>query len=269
MILRVESGLRYGSFVAIDADMVASALAGTWQHLLAAYPDGWVLREGGAVAGVSGVPLPTLNGVWAEWAHPDPPTVAALLDRVAATGLPHCLQLRPGSGRALAELAATRGMSREEQDDPLMVMEDPARLGRAQHMAGLTIRQLRPDEAPLHVQVAAAGFETPQEPFRQMITPSALRLPGVRCYLGEADSHPVSTGIGVTLGAFVGIFNVATPPAHRRCGYGAAVTARAVSDGLAAGARWSWLQSSPLGYHVYQRLGFRTVESWHTWLSAA
>jgi hypothetical protein len=255
--------------VAIDADMAASALAATWQHLLAAFPDGWVLREGGAVGGVSGVPLPTLNGVWAERVHPDPPAVAALLDRVAATGLPHCLQLRPGSNPALAELAAMRGMSREEQDDPVMIMEDATSLGRAQHIAGLKIRQLRPDEAQLHVRVAAAGFEAPQEFFRQMITSSALRVPGVRCYVGEADGHPVTTGIGVTLGAFVGIFNVATPPAHRRRGYGAAVTARAVSDGLAAGASWSWLQSSPPGYQVYQRLGFRTVESWHTWLSAA
>jgi len=149
-----------------------------------------------------------------------------------------------------------------------MVMEDPVMLGRARHIAGLKIRQLHPDEAPLHVQVAAAGFETPQEPFRQMITPSMLGLPGVRCYLGEVNGHPVTTGIGVTLGAFVGIFNVATPPAHRRSGYGAVVTARAVTDGLAAGANWSWLQSSPSGYMVYQRLGFRTIESWHTWLSA-
>ena len=251
----------------IDADMAASALAGTWQHLLAAFPDGWVVREGGVVAGISGVPLPVLNGVWAESIRPDPPTVARLLDQVAATGLPHCLQLRPGCGPALAGLAAMRGMSREEQDDPLMVMEDPATLGQTQHMAGLTIRQLRPDEAQLHARVAAAGFETPPEPFRRMVTPAALGLPGVRCYVGEVDGGPVTTGIGVTLGAFVGIFNVATPPAHRRRGYGAAVTARAVTDGLAAGAKWSWLQSSPPGYQVYQRLGFRTVESWPIWLS--
>jgi predicted GNAT family acetyltransferase len=62
-------------------------------------------------------------------------------------------------------------------------------------------------------------------------------------------------------------FNIATPPADRRRGYGAAVTARAVTDGLAAGARWSWLQSSVAGYPVYERLGFRTVESWQSWLS--
>ena len=269
MILSATSRLRYRADVPIDADMAASALAETWQQLLRAFPEGWVVREGGVVAGVSGVPLPTLNGVWAEHVDPDPRTVAALLDRVAATGLPHCLQLRPGSSPALAELAAKRGMSREGQEDPLMVMEDPASLRRAQPIAGLEIRQLRPDEAQLHVRVAAAGFETPQELFRRMITPGALRLPGVRCYVGEADGHLVTTGIGVTLGAFVGIFNVATPPAHRRRGYGAAVTARAVTDGLAAGAKWSWLQSSPPGYQVYQRLGFRTIESWHTWLSVA
>jgi hypothetical protein len=260
---------RYRAVVSVQADAAATALVETWQHLLPAFPQGWALRDGGAIAGVSGVSLPTLNGVWAERINPDPPTVAALLDRVAATGLPHCLQLRPGGSPALAGLAMMRGMSREEQDDPLMVMEDLAMPGRPHHIAGLTIRQLHPEEAPLHVRVAAAGFEIPQEPFRQMITPSMLRLPGVRCYLGEASGHPVTTGIGVTLGAFIGIFNIATPPAHRRRGYGAAVTARAVTDGLAAGAAWSWLQSSPSGHMVYQRLGFRTIESWPTWLSAA
>jgi len=42
-----------------------------------------------------------------------------------------------------------------------MVMEDSAMLGRAQRVAGLEIRQLRPEEAQLHASVAAAGFEAP------------------------------------------------------------------------------------------------------------
>jgi hypothetical protein len=95
--------------VAIDADTAASALAETWQHLLRAVPGGWGLRAGGAIAMVTGVSMPDLNGVWPERVNPDPDTVAALLDRVAATDLPHCLQLRPGSSPALAELAAPRG----------------------------------------------------------------------------------------------------------------------------------------------------------------
>jgi hypothetical protein len=52
-------------------------------------------------------------------------------------------------------------MHRDEEDVPLMVMEDSAMLGRAQRVAGLEIRQLRPEEAQLHASVAAAGFEAP------------------------------------------------------------------------------------------------------------
>ena len=51
----------------------------------------WSLRDGGAIAWVSGVAMPTLNGVWAERADPDRDAVAALLDRVKAVGLPYCL----------------------------------------------------------------------------------------------------------------------------------------------------------------------------------
>ena len=155
-----------------------------------------------------------------------------------------------------------------DEDIPLMVAEDPTQLGAAQAVSGLTIRELSPDEAHLHARLAAAGFEAPVEMFLQLMTPSVLAAPGVRCYVGEAHGQPVTTGLGVKLGSYVAIFNIATPPGQRRRGYGAAVTARAVADGLAAGAKWSWLQASPAGYKVYERLGFRTVETWQCWLAA-
>jgi hypothetical protein len=155
-----------------------------------------------------------------------------------------------------------------EEDIPLMALEDPRQLDTAQSVSGLTIRQLSPSEAHLHARLAAAGFEAPVEFFLQLMTPAVLAAPGVRCYLGEAGGQPVTTGLGVTLGSFVGIFNIATPAEQRRRGYAAAVTARAVADGLAAGANWSWLQASSAGYKVYERLRFRTVERWQCWVAA-
>lgn len=44
--------------------------------------------------------------------------------------------------------------------------------------------------------------------------------------------------------------------------YGAAMTARCAQDGYDAGSAYSLLQSSVMGYPVYQRMGFRTVDTW-------
>jgi predicted GNAT family acetyltransferase len=86
--------------------------------------------------------------------------------------------------------------------------------------------------------------------------------------VGEVDGEIVTTALGTVFGDCVGVFNVATPEAHRRRGHGAAITARVVTDGLAAGADWAWLQSSEVGYRVYEALGFETVERWSCWVRA-
>jgi N-acetylglutamate synthase len=257
--------LDYSAAVGVEADDATQALVETWQRLVTALPDGWFHRESGAIAGVTGVPVPTLNGVWPDNGIPDAGVVAALLSRMAATGFPYCLQLRPGSDVALTELAAARGM-RVDHPIPLMVLDDAAVLHAAQEVDGLDVRELASEEARAHAVTAAAGFEVPEEIFLQFCTAAVFSECGVRSYLGEVDGEPVTTGLGITIDRHVGIFNIATPPAHRGHGYGAAVTARAVLDAFNDGADGAWLQSSPEGYGVYERLGFRTVESWQCWI---
>jgi ribosomal protein S18 acetylase RimI-like enzyme len=251
--------------MAVDAGDAARALSAIWE-LLATAGDGWTVRKPGAVAAVTNVPFPAFNVVIVETADPQPEVIAGLLDRVAGMGLPHCLQFRSAAGPILGELAAARGMSRDE-DVPLMVLEDAAAVNGPAPQ-GLTINRIAPQDAELHAIVAAAGFEAPETIFREVATPEALSLPGVRCYLGEVAGTPVTTGFAATVGDSVGIFNIATPPEHRRRGYGTAVTAQAIRDGAQAGAAWAWLQSSQAGYNVYERLGFRTIESWACWIAA-
>jgi ribosomal protein S18 acetylase RimI-like enzyme len=247
-------------------DDLAAALVESWEHLVAAVSGGWSRAEPGILAAVTGVPIPTLNGVWATGEHVAPAVVAHLLNEVAATALPYCLQVRPGGAEQLAREIAAREMTRAD-DIPLMVLERPQEVATDGLADELLIRELSPSQASAHAQLAAAGFEAPAEPFLQLMTPAVLAASGVRCYLGEVDGRPVTTGLGVTLGPYVGIFNIATPPAYRRRGYAAAVTARAVADGAAAGAKCAWLQSSQAGYRVYEQLGFRTSEDWQCWLS--
>jgi hypothetical protein len=252
--------------VGISAETAAGALLESWRQLANAMPEGWSRDIEGAVGMVTGVRGPALNGVWVERLDADPALIADLLDAVEAAGFGCCLQYRPDADAGIAGVAIARGMIRDD-DVPLMVFEGPSSPDTPALDPRLQIRQLEMDEGHLAAQTASEGFEAPIEPFLAMATPSVLRYPGVRYYLGAVDGEPVTTGVGVTFGDSVGIFNIATPPPHRRHGYGAAVTRRAVADGLAAGATWAWLQSSTDGYAVYERLGFRTVERWHCWVA--
>jgi N-acetylglutamate synthase len=246
-------------------DVVADALLHTWRHLLDAHPHAWVSGSDGMQGCATGIPTAALNGVWCSSLHPDPAELERLLGELDEHALPHVLQVRPGATQVAAELAARRGLVADEEV-PLMRLDDSQRIESVEPAPDLAIRQLDPEEAELHALTAAAGFGEEPDHFVRLLLPDVLRAEGVRAYVGEVDGEIATTGLGATLGDCVGVFNVGTPEAHRRRGYGAAITARVVTDGLAAGADWAWLQSSGAGYRIYEALGFETVERWSCWV---
>jgi ribosomal protein S18 acetylase RimI-like enzyme len=79
-------------------------------------------------------------------------------------------------------------------------------------------------------------------------------------YVGYVDQEPVSTAAIVMGGGAMGVYNVATIPGHRRRGYGEAVMRYALADSQSRhGIGQALLQSTPAGYGLYRRMGFRTV----------
>lgn len=60
----------------------------------------------------------------------------------------------------------------------------------------------------------------------------------------------------IQTGEVAGIYWVSTLAAHRTLGLGAAITAHAVNEGLARGAKTVCLQASAMGFPVYERIGF-------------
>ena len=250
----------------MNADRLAAVITDLRHHLSTCVPGSRVLRKDGAAASITGLPYAPFNSVWLE--HPNPPVsaVEALLDEVAGAGVPFSLSLRPGSDAMLADLAAARGM-KPDGKQPLMVLDATTGVGTIRRAPGLTIRQLEPHEGPVHAKVAAAAFGAPEEMF--LASPDLMWLDGLRCYVGEADGRTVATSLSVTAGEFTGIFNVATEPAYRGRGFGTDLTARAVADGVLAGAAWCWLQSSEEGYPIYRHLGFQTIETWTHWVSGS
>ena len=240
------------------AEMAASGVAYI-EHVEGAQ----VWRRGAYYGFVCGHPFPPFNGVMATGvgAVSD---LDACLDRVAASGLPHLLRMRHGRDPAADRRLIERGYVLAETD-PAMVLADAAAL-EVPAVPGLVVDRVR-GEAGLaeHLDVVCDAFGSPLELTAAVVSPSLMADPAARFYVGRVEGQPVSTGASYRTGDSVGIYSVGTPIALRNNGYGAAITARAVADGVADGASWAYLMSSPLGLGVYGRLGFRTVDRWDLW----
>jgi ribosomal protein S18 acetylase RimI-like enzyme len=205
------------------------------------------------------VRVPSFNCVWPEddFAAPD---LEAALAEIAELALPYSVQTRPGKTPACEQEAERLGLMERE--------EEPAMFLGAGELQDVTLPELQivrietADGLAQALAVCAESFGVSAELFAPLFDPGVAAMDGAVYYLGRVGREDVTTGIGVTIDDAVGIFSIATPPRHRGRGYGAAITAEAVRDGFHAGAEFAWLHSSPLGYRVYHRLGFRHVETY-------
>jgi GNAT superfamily N-acetyltransferase len=80
-----------------------------------------------------------------------------------------------------------------------------------------------------------------------------------RSFLAYLDEKPVAVS-ELFLGAGVAaVMWVGTAPAARGKGIGAAITMKPLLEGRKLGYKIGALTASPMGYHVYQRLGFQEM----------
>jgi GNAT superfamily N-acetyltransferase len=178
-----------------------------------------------------------------EWVHELAP---AVIDAVRATGLPVL-------------------------EAPLMVLEEPREVDTSGvRILGADDPAVGPARAVADVAFRAAGTQPgPEGPAERdaAVKPIALdflrdrlrrRLTVMAC--ADTGDGPVAVGSHQPVGDVTEIVGVATLPALRRRGLGAAVTGALVADALAHGARTVFLSAgSEEIARVYARLGFRRI----------
>jgi ribosomal protein S18 acetylase RimI-like enzyme len=107
--------------------------------------------------------------------------------------------------------------------------------------------------------IGSICFRVPHAWFREVFDGQSV-WQGFAGYVGYLAGVPVSTTAAVQGGGAIGIYNVATLPEYQHRGYGEAVMRYALDDARAKhGIERSILQSTPAGYRLYERMGYRTI----------
>jgi GNAT superfamily N-acetyltransferase len=224
-------------------------------------------RDGGTVSILSAIPFDWFNQILIE--RPD--ASAAALAAVVDAGLGHAggvvVRLRDGEDDRFIPTLTQGGLvaADEATMTPGMVASPIDHDAIASALApdtspGFEIHRVT-DAVGIddHRRVASEGFGTPPSVAFGTTCRELLDRPDCVVYVGYADGTPVVSGLGWRTGRTIGVYAIATLPTARRRGYGAAMTARVVTDGMAAGCDVAALQASAVGRPIYERLGFRVV----------
>jgi ribosomal protein S18 acetylase RimI-like enzyme len=224
------------------------------------------IGRGGVSLLYSGVPVPTVNGILTETKNPDPAEIAALAAQLPGLKIPYSIQLRgvldtdTEAGAVIGKIAAKYSLTLRYVE-PLMIRRRRVK-SQAPEAAARSVRVARAEDHARYAATMAAAFEAPLEIMTMLSAPEILSAPGAVGYVAESGGEIVAVGFGLTTGDAVGIYNIATLREHRGRGYGRAITERAAADGMAAGARFVYLQSSEAGFDLYESMGFRVAERW-------
>jgi ribosomal protein S18 acetylase RimI-like enzyme len=224
-----------------------------------------VLRDGGTVTVLSDIPFDWFNQVLIERPNATSTGLMAGLEEGLGHGGGFVARLRDEVDDRFIPTLTRAGLvaAGDEASTPGMVAfpidrEAVAAAIEPSRLPGFEIRRVV-DAIGLdeHRSVATEGFGSDPSVASGTTCAELLGRPGCAVYVGYADGTPVVSGLGWRTGRAIGVYAIATIPAARRRGFGAAMTARVVTDGVAAGCDVAVLQASELGRPIYERLGFR------------
>jgi GNAT superfamily N-acetyltransferase len=229
--------------------------------LLAGHTGGFVEDEDGILTVSTGLPVREFNLALALRPPRDPATaVSRALGRLRATGLPYHLRVREGLDPNTETAGVDAGLAVGETV-PVMTLHPLADAPPSR--AGLRIE--RPRDLDAYAHVVSEGFGMPRDLVDRAFGGDLAREREVEALIGFAGDTAVATAMLVLSGDTAGVYNIATLPAHRRRGYGEAMTWATVRAGAERGASVAALQATPMGLPVYERMGFRIVTRYLTY----
>lgn len=221
------------------------------------------LEKAGLTRWYSVVPHPWFNGLIAN-EPPTPENEAVLFDSIQYFKEKKVANITfwvdPSVQLAGWESVISKHRFVPSKDTPGMALDLNDLNPSIPNLYGLEIRVVEDNEAIKvwsNVFINGYGLPTAWEPFvYEGWNSLGLGLP-MRNYIGYLNGKPVSTSCLFLGGGAAGVYSVSTIPEARGKGIGAALTLRPLLDAREMGYRIGTLQSSEMGFKIYQTLGFR------------
>lgn len=244
-----------------DADVAARGMIAACAGVGRGRTGAWSDARRGLLALMTTLPGRPYNGLYGLEATATPEDAYALAGRLALSGVSWCARLRPSVPAAVDQSLRDLGLCEEDEALLMSTWLDGSEL-EGPEPPELTLKTCDSEDALEIAAVLGAAFGAPPSSATMLLDPAYLQHEGIQWHLGTVHGVPVTCAMSVVAGDAVGIFAVGTVPEARGRGYGSAVTSRAATHGLAAGASIGVLTASPEVQGIYQRLGFTVIERW-------
>jgi N-acetylglutamate synthase len=233
---------------------------------MSAQMDGGEVRErGGLLIAATGLRVAMLNNAFVTRALADAPSLLGqAIEYFDSRSLPFLIRVRESVDEQSELAAEAIGLQHRDSVPGMVLYPLPDALPER-----LPLEIRRVDDMDSFVQYAetlAAGFGMPPKLGRAFAAPGLLALPGAEFYTAFVDGAPVATSALFMSNRVAGVYNVATLDGYRRRGIGEAITWHAVQQGMKADCQMGALQASEMGRPVYERMGFRVVCHYKTYI---
>jgi len=247
------------------ADRITTAYHRVWADL--AIGVGAVQDDGDVLMVSTRSPIAPFNRAFVV-SDPDDPERSVARARRFYADLPFFFETRDGLHPKAVAAAQAAGWP-ESGSSPGMAMDPIDVTALLSGSPGLVVEEAKtPAAVEANLIVQADGFGVPIE-FMQTVFTTGLAAENVRCFTGSVDGKPVATSIVILGDQLAGVYSVATVGDVRRRGYGEAMTAHAVRVGAQENnCLIAYLQASEMGRPIYERMGFRELTTYRTYLGA-